>query len=185
MASDSTTKKLEFELNEFVASAFPTMTVEVAQSDRWNRTCVTFRWDGFTGLLPEERFHRLARVIPEDFRQSRLRDVVWLELADGETVDAYLNLPRSEDLDNREAGVYRELTAANFFDSLRSKMGGNAEKSCRGGFEETNAVLSARKRSAAEISDAKLLFIRHGVYCDCQVLHTVEPELEELFVGAA
>ena len=161
MASDATTKKLESELNGLVASAFPTMTVEVAQSDRWNRMCVTFRWAGFTSLLPEERFHRLARVIPEDFRQSRLRDVVWLELADGETVDAYLKLPRSEDLGDREAGVYRELIAARFFESLRTKMGGNAEKSCRGGFENTDAVLSARKRSAAKIRDAKLLFIRH------------------------
>ena len=74
-------KTLEAQLASLLADPFPGMTLEVGRSERWNRTCVTFRWAGFAKLLPEERFHRLTKAIPEGFRESRMRGFVWLELA--------------------------------------------------------------------------------------------------------
>ena len=59
-------RRREAELAELVASAFPGMTVEVGHGSRWKRMCVMFRWAGFANLLPEERFHRLVSVIPQD-----------------------------------------------------------------------------------------------------------------------
>ena len=185
MGKESKNKKLKDELTVLVAAAFPEMTVEVGRSDCWDRDCVTFRWSGFVGLLPEERFHRLARAIPEDFRESKLKGFVWLELTPKETIDAYLKLPRSEDIVSKEAAIYRGLVAGGFFESLRKKMGTKPDASCQGGFSDSEAVMSATGKSAVNIRNAKLLFIRHGVYCDCQVLNTVEPELQELFAGAA
>ncbi len=185
MGKESKNKKLQDELAALIASAFPDMTVEVGHSARWDRDCVTFRSSGFAGLLPEERFHRLARAIPEDFRGSKLKGFVWLELTPKETIDAYLKLPRSEDIVNKEAAIYRELVAGGFFESLRKQMGSKPDASCQGGFSDSEAVMSTGGKSAVKIRNAKLLFIRHGVYCDCQVLNTVEPELQELFAGAA
>jgi hypothetical protein len=41
-------------------------------------------------------------------------------------------------------------------------------------------VLSKRKCSADKIRDTKLVFIRHGVYCDCQVIPAAQPALAKL-----
>lgn len=161
------------------------MEIQVAHSDRWGRMCVTFRWAGFSGLLPEERFHRLTRAIPEDYRQSRLAGFVWLELAPDEAIDAYLKLPRSEDIADEEPRIYGVLVAAEFFAVLRNRMGSRPKDTCQGGFSNARAVLTDRGVSEREIRLAKLLFIRHGVYCDCQVLQTIEPTLEKLYAGAA
>ncbi len=177
-------ERLEAELRAILSPKYPKMTVEVAHSDRWDRVCITFRWSGFAGLLPEERFQRLASAIPEDFRHSRLNGFVWLELAPGESVDAYLELPRSEDLADQEPTVYRELVEADFFKFLGAKMGPRPDNACRGDFHDTGVVLSARGFSDRGICEAKLLFIRHGAYCDCQVLQVVQPVLAKLYAGA-
>ena len=178
-------RQLEAELAEMLAPHFSGMTVEVGHSDQWDRMCVTFRWPGFVTLLPEERFHRLARVIPSDFRDSRLDGFVWLELTPDETVEAFLRLPRSEEVAEREADIYADLLEAGFFESLGESMGPTPDRQCRGGFSEIEAVLSGKNCSAANIRDAKLVFIRHGAYCDCQVLQTVLPELAKSYAGAA
>ena len=43
----------------------------------------------------------------------------------------------------------------------------------------------SRKSINVNADDVRLLFIRHGVYCDCQVLQSAEPALAEMFAGAA
>jgi len=174
---------LEAELRAILDPKYPDMTVEVAHNNRWNRMCATFRWAGFAGLLPEERFQRLATAIPEDFRHSRLKGFVWLELTPNETVETYLELPRSEDLAGREPAVYSKLRKADFFKALGAKMGPKPDSACRGDFHDTKVVLSASKFSDRGICEAKLLFIRHGAYCDCQVLQVIQPELARLYAG--
>ncbi len=185
MKGSRANERVEADLKAILAPKFPDMAVEVAHSDRWDRMCIIFRWPGFAGLLPEERFQRLAGAISDEFRQSRLNGFVWLELAPDETVDAYLKLPRSEDVAENEPALYRDLVNAKFFESLGAKMGPKPDATCRGGFHDTEVVLSAGKFSAHGIRDAKLLFIRHGVYCDCQVLQVVRSELAKLYSGAA
>ena len=73
-------RRLEEDLVDMLEEPFPGMAVAVAYSRRWNRKCATFCWSGFSGLLPEERFHRLVGVIPEEFRKSRMAGLVWLEM---------------------------------------------------------------------------------------------------------
>lgn len=178
-------RKLEMDLVALLAKAFPGMTVEVRHSKRWGRMCVTFLWTGFADLLPEERFQRLVSVIPESFRAERLAGFVWLELAPGEDVDAFLRLPRSEDVADRESALYRDLESRGFFDALRKALGGAPKKNCKGDFTLTRAVLSAAGAIEKSVQEAKLLFIRHGAYCDCQVPAGVEVALKEQFAGAA
>lgn len=178
-------EKLSEELGVRLAPKFPGVTVEVGTSDRWERKCVTIRWAGFADLLPEERFHRLATVIPKTFRDQRMRGFVWLELAPEETVDGFLKLPRSEDIADREADIYAGLVKCGFFDALGKTVGPSPEMNCRGAFQQVLKVLSAKKYSPARAHDARLAFIRHGAYCDCQVLLTARPSLDEQHAGAA
>lgn len=173
------------ELAAMLESKFPGMGVHVEIHPRWNRPCATFTWPGFADLLPEERFHRLATVIPETFREERLGGHIWLELAPGETVEAFLSLPRSEDIAPREAQLYGDLVQSGFFDALSKAMGPAPGSACRGVFEQTLRVLKERGLSAGQIDDAKLVLIHHGAYCDCQVLLTARSSLDAAHHGAA
>lgn len=169
--------ELARELTEILRSRFPGIEVSAERSARWDRPCVTFVWSGFESLLPEERFHRLAAVIPEGVRERKLAGFVWLELSPGEDIDAFLKLPRSEDVEKREPSVYRKLKSAGFFEKLSKALGSSPKRKCDGGFTLTQSALESSGEDEDTIRDAKLVFIRHGVYCDCQVLQTAEPAL--------
>ncbi|MFQ5463351.1 MAG: hypothetical protein ACE5E5_12095 [Phycisphaerae bacterium] len=185
MSGNGGEQHLASELLEQLAPRFPGIDVRVAHSDRWNRPCATFCWDGFAGLLPEERFQRLATVLPEDFRASRMHGVVWMELAPGESVEAFLKLPRSEDLGDREEEIYRRLSKGGFFDLLAKRLGTAPKRSCGGDFRETASAIKRGKSIDVSLIDAKLVFIRRGVFCDCQVLQGAQPALAKRYAGAA
>ncbi len=185
MSDSKENRKLEMDLVTMLARSFPGLTVEVGHSDRWDRMCVTFRWPGFAGLLPEERFQRLVCVIPEQYRQTRLDGFIWLELAPGETIDDFLREPRSEDMADKEASIHAELVRISFFDALREALGSSPKTACTGGFAKSVEVLVAKQYSDLKIRDARLVFIRHGAYCDCQVLESVRAALTEGQAGAA
>ncbi|MFQ5591816.1 MAG: hypothetical protein ACE5HE_11685 [Phycisphaerae bacterium] len=175
---------LESDLSRLLTPGFPGITVEVGQSKRWNRPCVTFRWAGFDGLLPEERFHRLNRVIPESLRTKRLDGFVWLELTPQETIEEFLELPRSEDIAERERDIYCRLLELGFFESLSAALGESPEATCRGDFSRSAALLGAANWTAKQIRDAKLVFIHHGTYCDCQALLSAASVLGDLHARA-
>lgn len=177
MTNSRRDKKLESELTELLSPSFPGIHVSVDHSDRWDRMCVMFTWEGFTDLLPEERFHRLVTHIPEKVRETKLAGFVWLELAKGESIDEFLHLPRSEDVADREEGIYNTLLKAKFFDTLKQSLKPSPAKACKGDFVHVAKVLAERKYTPAKIRDAKLVFIRHGAYCDCQVVDTIQAEL--------
>ena len=130
MSPQNANTELECELTDMLEGRFPGIAVEVAHSARWNRMSVTFRWAGFGDLLPEERFQRLAGAIPDPFREAKLLGFVWLELAPEETIDAFLKLPRSEDVAEREVSIYGKLAAGGFFLALKKAMGNSPQKSC-------------------------------------------------------
>jgi hypothetical protein len=178
MATKDSDKKLGGELSAMLAEALPGIEVNVGHSDRWNGMCVTFVWPGFAGLLPEERFEHLTRHIPQEYREKKLGGFIWLELAPNESIDDFLKLPRSEDVSDREAEIYGKLESAGFFDNLGNVLDPDPQKACSGDFSRTLELLKPKKAVEKAIAlDAKLLFIRHGAYCDCQALLTVRPQL--------
>jgi len=172
-------RNLEKDLAGLIADSFPGIDIRVEHSDRWNRMSVTFRWAGFAELLPEERFHRLAAAIPDDFREQRLGGFVWLELAEKEKIEQFLKLPRSEDIAEREAELYHKMGEGGFFDALKKSLGKSPQKSCKGDLGRSADLLEKDGWSAEDITAGKLVFIRHGAYCDCQVLASVGPALKE------
>lgn len=179
MSALKSEKKLETELAAMLAEAFSGISVTVEHLARWDRMGVTFRWSGFAELLPEERFRRLVSHIPEEFREKHLAGFVWLELAPNETVDEFLRLPRSEDVAGREAKIFRALVAEGVIDTIRKAMRPTPSRACKGDFSFTIDALSSSANAAERIRDAKLLFMRHGAYCDCQAVDTVAPELQK------
>lgn len=176
-------RALERQVTSLLAKAFPGLSVEIGHAARWDRTCIAFRWEGFGALLPEERFHRLVSAIPDEFRESQLAALVWVELAPGETVDDVLKLPRSEDVAGREADIGRALTHNGFFATLVDRLGRSPKRNCPGDFSHTAAVLSDMGKSPERIRDSKLVFIRHGAFCDCQVIETVQPALTKQYAA--
>lgn len=177
--------QLTRKLQSIIQDRFPGMSVEIGHSKRWDRPCVTFTSSIFDGLLPEERFHRLVGVIPGEVREGDLAGFVWLELAEGESLDEFLKHPRSEDVASREKDVYGTLARAGLFESLSDALGSSPEKHCKGDFSEMTRLLEMAGLDQREVRDAKLLMIRHHAFCDCQVLLTAQTRLAQLFADAA
>lgn len=153
--------------------------VHVGPSERWKRRCLTFRWAGFADLLPEERFHRLIQTIPEDFRESRLKGSVWLELTPEETIEQFLAYPRSEDIAPKEPAIYQRLIQCDFFKAIETDLGKSPQTACKGTFVRTESLLTGNGFNKSAIRDAKLVFLRHEAYCDCQVVGVAKPALSE------
>ena len=185
MADRRKHEALQSELVAMLEPTFRGITVEIRRGERWKRMCVTFRWPDFAELVPEERFHRLVGVIPDDFCKERLGGFLWLELAPGETIDDYLKLPRSEDVADRERDICAGLIEVHFFELLGRSLGPSPDKKCPGDFSISAGVLGERGYSTAKIREAKLAFIRHGCYCDCQALLSAQPAFAESHAGAA
>ncbi len=173
MAANPGFKKLQAELTDILAPKLSGIRVDVEHANRWNRPCVTFRWSGFAGLLPEERFHRLVALIPEDFRRDRLTGFVWLELTLEETVESHLLLPRSEDVAARKGEIFHDLQAAGFFEALGAALGNIPERECPGDFSTLEQVLTRKQFTPFQVRDVKLTFIGQGIFCDCQALIAV------------
>jgi hypothetical protein len=180
-AAPNSNSALAGELTSLLSKTYPDIEVEVSLASRWNRPCVTFRSEGFASLLPEERFHRLLRLLPADLVAQKLAGFVWLELEPGQEVDAFLAEPRSEDVAETEQDIYREWQQWEFLPRLEEMLGPDPEKSCKGDFRFAVSVLNERRVSQVQLRDAKLVCIRQGVYCDCQILRTVAPELAKRY----
>ena len=172
---------VEAELTAMLLPHLPGARVRVDHSERWDRPCATFRWNGFLGLLPEERFHRLVQMIPEEFRAGKMAGFVWLELAPGEDVEAFLAQPRSEDVAEREGEIYAGLLDAGFFKKLAAALGPSPDKRCPGDYATTADVLAECGYDAPRTDEVKLILIRHGAYCDCQALVSVRGTLAEQY----
>lgn len=169
-ADDPAHARLQKELTGLLAGQFPGLTVEVGHSDRWGRTALTFRWAGFTDLLPEERFHRLFHSIPEELYEARLRGCVWVELGAGETVEEFLKLPRSSEMEDQEPRIIERLLGVGFFDQLAEVLGDHPAAACKGDFASARRILSDKRNSKVDLRDALLVLMRSGAFCDCEAL---------------
>jgi hypothetical protein len=170
MARKKSHATIQKELTKFLSPALPGIKVQVSHNDRWERVCVQFCWPGFADTLPEERFRLLLLCLPEDYRQKHLSGAVWLELAPGESVEAYLALPRSDDIASREAAIAKRLVKAKFFDALEAKIASLPVEQSMADLSNTRAVLREKGFTEKQAQDACLLCIRHGALADCDVL---------------
>ncbi|HUU85476.1 MAG TPA: hypothetical protein VM243_18410 [Phycisphaerae bacterium] len=181
MASTKQHQSIRKKLLEILGPGLPGIEIDVSDSPRWKRMCLTFRHPSFAGLLPEQRFRQLLAAIGEEFYEKSLRGAVWIELAPGETVDDILAAPRSEDLAKQEPTIARGLLDNGFFEDLKDAMGESPIETCRGDFAVSRKVLTAREIIGDEQRDACLVFIRQGAFCDCEVLLAARAALAQRY----
>jgi len=178
MPSEKDHAALARELQDMLDKSCPGMAVTVAHSPRWQRMCLTFHWDGFRGMLPEERFRLVAKRVPPAYFETHCRGAVWVELAGDESIEDYLALPRSEDIDARLNDVWADLAALNFFAALEDELVRVPAQQCPDDFTFSKRVLSARKATREQTRDAMLAFMRHEAYTDWEVLAKIRPIAE-------
>jgi len=168
-------------LRKLLEPHLPGVEVDVGRSRRWQRLTVTFRHEKFAALLPEQRFRALLQLIPSEFYETYLRDAVWFELAPGENPEAVTGARRSEDVAADEPGLARALLHNGFFERLADRLAPSPIEQCAGDFAATRAALAEAGVDDPQQRDACLVFIRHGAYCDCEVLLAARGKLEELY----
>lgn len=181
MLATATNADLRVDLLELLAKTCPEIDVTLAHSERWHRSCIEFRWDGFAGLLPEERFRRIMGALPDHFYEQRMRGYVCLELAPGEDLEAFLALPRSADIVQDEPRIARRLFKANFFGQLATLLGESPMDACPGSLQGCRQLLRSLRFSATQVERACLVLIRHRSFCDCEVLMRARQELMNQF----
>ncbi len=177
--SKKTHAELQKDLLGFVTKTCPGVDVEVTHSDRWDRTCFTFRWPGFAGLLLEERFRLVAHLVPPDYFAAHCSQAVWLELEPAETIDEYLAQPRSEDIDGKVPAIWKMLKEKNFFGVLEDELVRIPMHQCPNDFTYTKRLLEVSGLNADQKRDALLAFMRHEAYTDWEVLRKVRPIAEK------
>jgi len=183
-AATTTTPDLRADLIALLGKACPGIEISIAHSDRWKRSAIEFRWEGFAGLLPEERFRRIMGALPDHFYATRMRGLVCLELVPGEELEAFLALPHSEDVAQDEPRIVRRMVKAKFFDKLEALLGATPVDACKGGLQGSRKLLQSLRFSAVQVERACLVLIRHRSYCDCEVLMRARPELLKKFAPA-
>lgn len=146
------------------------VTVDVAATSKWKRPVVTVRWNGFEGLLAEQRFRRVMRCIPPEALERDFQGLIWFELTTDETVDDYLKMPRSDDVRPEADQLLDELRQKGFFDRLRKALGKSPEDECADDFKVVAKVLRGLRCSQARIDKTCLALLSVGKYCDCEAL---------------
>ncbi|MHC4066754.1 MAG: DUF2695 domain-containing protein, partial [Planctomycetota bacterium] len=159
----------------------PGVEVTVSRSKRWKRLKLTFRHPRFTALLPEQRFRSLLQMIPKQFYEKHLRGAVWFELAPGESEEDVSKARRSQDVAGAEPKIARKLHKVTFFEALATAMGDGPIEACTGDFSFARRALTDKGMTGDEQRDACLVFMRHGAYCDCEVLLAAGPALAKLY----
>jgi len=171
--------QLQKDLHKYLDEAFDGIEIDVGISDRWQRPCITLRWSGIEGLLPEERVRRVTQHIPAAFFEAHCRGIIWLELAPEESVDEFLAWPRSEDVVDRLDKIQAKLVEMNFFAALEDELVRVAVDPTGGDLSVTRRVLDAKKATAKQQQDALLAIMHHRAYTDWEVLRTVRPIVEQ------
>lgn len=134
----------------------------------------------FQGLLPEQRFYLILRAMPPEFYDERLRGAgVWFELAPGETGKDLMKMPRSEDIAGREAAIRQRLEQADFANRLHDVFEEDESIASEYDYAACKKVLRDGGWSEAQITEACLLFVAEGAYCDVQVRDDLLPRWAE------
>jgi len=164
-------------IREYLEPVLKGVKVEVSSSARWERPVVMVRWAGFSDLLAEQRFRRVIRCFPKAFYEQKLQELIWFELTPEQSIDAYLAMPRSEDMNNKSTTISKQLKKRNFYAKLAESLGNGPRPGCDDNFTRSRAILKSFRYSQRRIEECCLMFISQGAYCDCEVLTVTQPNI--------
>ncbi|MCC7290845.1 MAG: hypothetical protein IT449_02150 [Phycisphaerales bacterium] len=163
-------------LKELLATAMPGATINVQPPSRWKRPVVVIRWDGFSGLLAEQRFRRVMQRIPTATLERDLHGLIWFELTPAEQIEDYLKMPRSEDVAERADVIIRQAAAKGVFEKLEKALGDDPAGACGGDFALLMKAQKTLKVAAKPAQELCLALIQKGAYCDCEAIESAAGE---------
>ncbi|MBN2560535.1 MAG: hypothetical protein JXQ75_06360 [Phycisphaerae bacterium] len=173
-------RKIQVQLQAFLAERFGDVTVQIGDDIHYHGTNIVITSPAFEGLLPEQRFHHVVRAIPPDFYEQHLRGAgVWFELAPGETGQDLMKMPRSEDIAEQEADILEELRKIEFFKEIGAELAASPQDASIDDFPVSRRVMTRAGLGERDIRRACLFLIRHGGFCDAQVLADIVPRFAQ------
>lgn len=174
---DLTPEQIQTDLLRFVRSSYPEMEITVAPWDEDpSRLAVTFVEAKFSLLLPMQRYHYLAHLIPSDYQEAHLKETVWFELAPGERPED-LVYPDEALIEAITPDVMKVVSAARALDALDDALcpedKTQERAACYGDFRNVREILLQRGFTEQELPDVFHVFMAQGGYCDCEILYNV------------
>jgi hypothetical protein len=160
-----------------LAPRIPDVAVRIGPDIHYDGLNVVITAPAFQGLLPEQRFHHVARNLPADLYEQLRGRVVWFELAPGESAQSVMKMPRSEDIAAGESDILKRLTAERFFKKLEKSILTARKGASQWDFVEAKRLLADAGWSPDDVTRACLFFIRHGGVCDAHILTHVMEQL--------
>ncbi len=164
-------QSVQRELEGHLRKRLNRVSVRIGEGIHYRGVNVVVTWSGFAGLLPEQRFHHVVRAIPGEYYDRHLREgIVWFELAPGESAEAYMRMPRSEDVAAEEGRIAERLRQMGFWEEFLAAAGLRPHEASADGFVESGRILREAGEDEEAVRKACLFFIRQGAYCDAHLL---------------
>ncbi|CAN5355869.1 hypothetical protein BH11BAC5_BH11BAC5_06200 [soil metagenome] len=168
--------ELEASLYKFIKPKYPDVEIKVQNGDE-NIRQVFFTANLFKDLYPQQRYHYLSHLIPDDFFEENLVDTEWFELAPGENPD---------ELDYHDDEILEEITEAVLgvlrhkvdFVSILDRRFMKEDALCAGDFSHSKKILTKLDFPAEAQFDIFHVLMKKGGYCDCEILFNVFCESE-------
>jgi hypothetical protein len=176
MVSTMTSKELQETLYKFITPTYSDIKIEVIDAPD-NRRQIYFVEEKFKNLFPQQRYHFLVHLIPDEFYKEHLAKSSWYELAPGE------NPEDLKFLDNETVEGIRDIILAvlkdrvNFVTKLDTLFSSESVK-CFGDFRHSKRILNELNFSDEEQFDIFHVLMHEGGYCDCEILYNVFRESE-------
>ena len=170
---------LRAELLRHLRGRFSAIEVELAPWDKDPaRLAIRFVERSFAGLYVQQRYHRLAHLIPREFLDQELANTIWFELAPGERVEE-LRHPDEDlirDITPAVLGVLAQKHAFDGLDDLLAPADPQAVRSkCAGDFQHMRRILAERGFGDDDMFDILHVLMEQGAFCDCEILLNASP----------
>lgn len=179
-------ERIAAELQALLRQRFADVTVQIGDNLHYHGTNIVITSTAFRDWLPEQRFHHVVRAIPAAFYDEHLRGAgVWFELAPGETGRDLMMMPRSEDVVEHEKDLLARLRKASFFKKLQAAAAEAPEGPSIDDLSLCRRLLREAGWNPKDVTQACLVFILHGGFCDAQVLADVMPTVAPVGGGQA
>lgn len=173
-------EKLQKRLEACLQDRFPDASVQIGENIHYQGINVVVTSMKFAGLLAEQRFHHVVRLIPKDLYEKYFQaGVVWFELAPGESGKDLMRMARASDVaGGEEPAIRRMLDDAKFFKKLSAYFDAEDEDPSGMSFDATKRILSKGGLSDEQVERCLLYMILKGAYCDAHVVNDLLPKYE-------
>ena len=161
----------------FLTPSYPDMKVEIRPwENEPGRHAIAFVDPKFALIYPAQRYHYLSHLIPEDFQQAYMSELVWLELAPGERPED-LRYPDEDLVAAITPDVMKCVLGAKVFEALDDVLCPQTPEarpaSCWGDYRHVKPILLSRGFSEDELFDVMHVLMALGGFCDCELLFNV------------